>query len=173
MEIAHFGIQSSTYHTRPGQESQDARWGRKMGKALGNGRRPGCKRDNPKRAAGNGPGDGNAGQSADKRGGGRKKSRDGEIPSRLFVLLFPCSPLDALTGGMEQECAFLNKPASRPDSSGADPWGSPPASRKNSHFCGAPYCITGARSESGPRQGSHGGPLDALTGDVEQEYAVS
>ena len=76
-----------------------------MGKALGNGRRPGCKRDNPKRAAGNGPGDGNAGQSADKRGGGRKKGRDGEIPSRLFVLLLPCSPLDALTGDVEQEYA--------------------------------------------------------------------
>lgn len=76
-----------------------------MGKALGNGRRPGCKRGDPKRAAGNGPGDGNAGQSADKRGGGRKKGRDGEIPSRLFVLLLPCLPLDALTGGGSQENA--------------------------------------------------------------------
>ena len=110
------------------------------------------------RAEGTGP----KGPGGRQKGRRAQKGRDGEIPSRRFVLLLPCLPLDALTGSGSQECAFLNKPASRPDSSPAGPWGSPPASRKNSHFCGAPYCITGARSESGPRQGSHGGPLDAL-----------
>ena len=146
-----------------------------MGKAPGNGKRSGCKRNNPKRAAEKCPGDGNAGQSADKKGQDRarrpgrrqkgrraQKGRDGKIPSRRFVLLLPCLPLDALTGSGSQECAFLNKPASQPDSSPAGPWEFSPASRKNSHFCGTPYCITGARNESGPRQGSHGGPLDAL-----------
>ena len=212
---------------------------RENGKGPGKWETARVQKGQPQKGGGKDPG--RRERRAERRQKGRRaqKGRDGEIPSRLFVLLLPCLPLDALTGDVEQEYAVLSRPASQPDSSPAGPWGSPPApakisifagpriaspgpemnpgpgkgltgdpwtpsramwsrnmlslsrpasqpdsspagpwesapvSRKNFHFCGTPYCITGARNESGPRQGSHGGPLDALTGDVEQENAVS
>lgn len=166
MEIGLFGIQSSTYHTRPGRESQGGRRGGKMGKAPGNGKRSGCKRDNPKRAAGKAPADGNTGQKgqdprgpgADKRGGGRKKAGTGRYRPGALFCFFPACPWTPSRAAGRRKTLFLNKPASQPGSFPAGPWGSPPASRKNSHFCGPPIVSPGSEINPGPGKGLTGDP---------------
>ena len=143
--------------------------GRKNGNSPGKWERTRGQKGQPQKGGGKGPGgrersagprEWNRAQRPGCRQKGRRaqKGRDGEIPSRRFVLLLPCLPLDALRAAGRRNALSLNKPASRRDSFPAGPWESAPAPAKIPIFAGPPIASPAPEMNPGPGKGLTGDP---------------